>query len=98
MRLFRRGQNILSNNDKLPAGCFSVDRTGIILASTLPISFPEQQLDAIAEVVLSVFRRGSQSGSPLSELSLHFDALIIKALELRGGAIVFLTPREDLLS
>ncbi len=97
MRLFRRGQNHRSP-DKLPTGCFSVDRNGIILASTLPYSFPERNLEAIAEVVLSVFRGAPQHGSPLSELNFHYEALVIKALELRGGAIVFLTPRENLLS
>ena len=97
MRLFRRGQTLRSPNN-LPKGCFSVDRTGMILASTLPHDFPERNLDAIAEVVLSVFRSAPQHGSPLCELNLDYEALIIKALELRGGAIVFLMPKENLLS
>jgi len=97
MKLFRRTQNPRSPS-RLPAGSFSVDRVGTILASTLPHSFPERNLLAIAEVVLSIFHSAPQHGMPLFELNLRYETLIITARELRGGAVVFLTPRDNFLS
>ena len=97
MRLFRRNQK-LHPPRKLPAGCFSVDRAGTVLASTLPHSFPARNMQAISEVVLAIFRSAPRHGLQLSELNLRYETLIITARELRGGAIVFLTPRENLLS
>jgi hypothetical protein len=95
MNFFRRARNKLPPS-RLPTGCFSVDRAGNILASTLPHNFPACNLHAIAEVVLSVFRSAPQHGVPLSELNLRYETLTITAHELRGGAMVFLKPRENL--
>ena len=80
--------------ERLPAGSFSVDREGKILASTLPQTFPKEHAGAIAEVVLSLFQSAPMDSMPLSELRIRYETLTVIARELRGGAIVFLSPRS----
>ena len=41
---------------RLPTGSFTVDREGSVLVGTLPSSFPQDMIAAIAEVVLQTFR------------------------------------------
>jgi hypothetical protein len=78
---------------RLPAGSFTIDRTGRVLASTLPQSFPLTVIQEVGERVLSTFRSAESAHLPLSEVSAEYSALKLTARELRGGAIVFLTPR-----
>lgn len=77
---------------RLPAGSFTVDRTGRKLVSTLPSSFPEELVNDIATQVQTTFREAQEAQLPLSELVIHFPSLKIIARELRGGALVFLVP------
>lgn len=77
---------------RLPEGSFTVDRDGVIIASTLPHWFPEAIARQIGQVILTAFRSGLDAQLPLSELILHFAALKVTARELRGGAIIFLRP------
>lgn len=79
---------------RLPAGSFSVDRAGTILASTLPQNFPLADTRAISELVLSLFRSAPRYGVPLHQLRIRYESLTIIARELRGGAIVFLAPKS----
>ena len=78
---------------RLPAGSFTIDRTGRILASTLPQSFPTSVIQEVGERVLSTFRLAEAAQLPLSEMVAEYTALKLTARELRGGAIVFLSPR-----
>ncbi len=78
---------------RLPAGSFTVDRTGRVLASTLPQSFPVSVVQEVGEHVLATFRAAEAAQLPLSEVVAEYSALKLTARELRGGAIVFLTPR-----
>jgi len=78
---------------RLPAGSFTIDRTGRVLASTLPQSFPASVIQEVGERVLSTFRSAEAAKLPLSEVVAEYSALKLTARELRGGAIVFLTPR-----
>lgn len=78
---------------KLPSGSFTVDRTGRIVATTVPSSYPPELLEEIAREVLKLFRDARDGQVPLVEFNLHFASLQITARELRGGAIVFLTPK-----
>ena len=78
---------------RLANGCFTVDRDGRIVASTLPQSFPLKQVHEIAKRVLSTFRAAQQQNLPLTELMVDYSALLLTARELRGGAIVYLTTR-----
>jgi hypothetical protein len=79
---------------KLPSGSFTVDSHGNIVTSTIPTSFPAAQVNRIARLVLAAFERGHEAGYPFAELIIHFAAFKLLARELRGGAIVFLSPQK----
>ncbi|HLP77375.1 MAG TPA: hypothetical protein VK327_10715 [Candidatus Paceibacterota bacterium] len=78
---------------KLPSGSFTVDRNGNIVAATVASSYPPELLEVIASEVLKLFRDARDGQVPLTEFNLHFASLQITARELRGGAIVFLSPK-----
>lgn len=79
---------------RLPSGSVTVDRNGGVLAATLPSSFPGDLIMDISTHVLAGFREAAAAHLPLSELTLNYPSLKITARELRGGAIIFLTPRN----
>jgi len=76
----------------LPSGSFTVDRSGRILVSTLPSSFPETLVDEIAAQVQNTFKETKAADLSLTELVIHYPSLKIVARELRGGALIFLVP------
>lgn len=78
---------------RLPTGSFSVDREGCVLIGTLPSSFPACLVKDIAQQVLALFREAEEAQLALSELIISYPSLKITARELRGGAIVFLSPK-----
>jgi len=78
---------------RLPAGSFTVDREGRIITSTVTQSFPAALLQDIGAQVLATFRSAQTAELPLSELVVHYSSLTLTARELRGGAIVFLSPQ-----
>lgn len=82
---------------RLPSGSFTVDREGVVVASTLPSSFPAALVDDIAEQVLEAFRDADTAQLPLSELTINYPTLKIRAREMRGGAIIFLSPKTATL-
>jgi hypothetical protein len=77
----------------LPSGSFTLDREGSMLVSTLPSSYPAELLAAIGREVLEAFRDASAAQLPLSGLVINYPSLKITARELRGGALIFLSPR-----
>jgi len=79
---------------RLPAGSFSVDRDGTILMGTLPSSFPKDLLNDLAQHILLTFRAAAEAHLPLSEIVINYSSLRISARESRGGAMVFLSPKE----
>jgi len=79
---------------KLPSGSFTVDGRGRFLASTLPHSFPHAQMSEISSAVLAIFKAAKESGLPLSELVVRYGGFKITGRELRGGAIIFLKPKD----
>ena len=81
---------------KLPAGSFTVDREGSVLIGTLPSSFPAELVNEIAREVLDAFKDAESAQLPLSELVMSYPSLRITARDLRGGAIIFLSPRGPL--
>jgi hypothetical protein len=78
---------------RLPSGSFTVDREGKMLVGTLPSSFPAELVREISEQVLAAFRESADNQLPLSELIISYPSLRITARELRGGAIIFLSPK-----
>ena len=78
---------------RLPSGCFTVDRAGKVVISTLPQAFSSELTREVAGLVLQSFRDAQKAQLPLSELVVHYASLKIVAREMRGGAIVFLTPQ-----
>ena len=78
---------------RLPSGSFTVDRDGRVLISTLPNSFPRKVIDEVGQDVLKTFRAAQHAQVPLSELVINFSSLKLTARELRGGAIIFLSPQ-----
>lgn len=79
---------------RLPSGSFTVDREGSVLMGTLPSSFPSSVVQDIARQVRAAFSEAAAAQLPLAELSINYPSLKIAARELRGGAIVFLSPKE----
>lgn len=78
---------------RLPSGSFTVDREGAFVVGTLPSSFPAPLVKDIAQRVLATFREGNEAQLPLSEIVINYPSLKISARELRGGALIFLTPK-----
>ena len=79
---------------KLPTGTFTVDRTGRMLVATLPSDFPAETVREIGQRVLAAFQEAKTAQLPLNELIVQYSSLKIVARELRGGAIIFLTPQS----
>jgi hypothetical protein len=77
----------------LPSGSFTIDSSGELIASTVSSRFPLEDLNKISKLVLQTFAQGKESGLPLTEFQVKFGAMNIKAVEMRGGALIFLSPR-----
>jgi hypothetical protein len=79
---------------RLPSGTFTVLPDGRISTSTLPQSFPATQVREIGKLVLGAFVTARQANLPLGELVIEFGSLKITAKDMRGGAMIFLAPRD----
>ena len=90
MKLF---SNPVATLTRLPSGCFTVDSGGNIVASTLPQKYPPLLVQQIAAQVLITFREARTAQLPLAELVVRYASLKVTAREMRGGAIVFLSPQ-----
>lgn len=78
---------------RLPSGSFTIDRSGRVVVTTLPSSFPAGLVSEIGDRILCTFRDAQSAQLPLDELVVYYPALKITARELRGGAIVYLAPQ-----
>jgi hypothetical protein len=96
MGFLTRFSNSASTLLKLPSGSFTVDRQGSVLIATLPSSFPSELVHEIAHDVLEAFKGAESAQLPLSQLVMDYPSLRITARDLRGGAIIFLSPRGPL--
>ena len=77
---------------RLPCGAFTVDTHGNLVSSTVPQWVGESLVLQIGRQILAVFKGASGVRPPFSELRVQYEALRITAREMRGGAIVFLSP------
>lgn len=80
--------------EHFPHGSYTVAPDGRIVVSTLPGSFPRERMAAIGKVILSALATARELGTPFSELAADFAGLEIRARDLAGGAIIFITPQE----
>lgn len=80
--------------ERLPSGSFTIDSSGHVVTSTLPASYPGVRVKVIGETVTTIFRSAQEEGLPLKEIVIHFAGLKVTARELRGGAIIFLAPKQ----
>jgi hypothetical protein len=79
---------------RLPLGSMTLDRNARIVATTVSSLHSPKTLQEIGKHILELFREAHKAQLPLTEMTLHFAGLQITARELRGGAIVFLTPKQ----
>lgn len=77
---------------RLPSGTFTVDRTGNVVVGTVSSSVPTATVQEIGRCVLATFREAQEAHLPLSELTVNYGSFKIIAREMRGGAMIFLTP------
>ena len=77
---------------QLPAGSLTVNRDGKVVTSTIASGYPQGLLRDIVRDVLLLFRQAREAQMPLAEFSIHFASLRITAREMRGGAVIFLSP------
>jgi hypothetical protein len=80
---------------RLPRGSLTVDRYGQVVATTISSTCPPAVVQAIGAQVLRLFHEARAAQIPLAELNLHFASLQITAREMRGGAVIFLKPKDS---
>jgi hypothetical protein len=78
---------------RLPTGTFTVDAQGEVISSTVPQSVSPALIDDIGRCVVASFRAARDAGMGVSELAMQYAAFRIVAREMRGGAIIFLSPK-----
>ncbi|MGA3171165.1 MAG: hypothetical protein ABSE62_09130 [Chthoniobacteraceae bacterium] len=79
---------------RFPRGSYTVCSSGKIVVSTLPGNFPRDRMEMIGKAVLSAISAARGLGTPFTELAAEYAGLEIRARDLAGGAIIFLTPQE----
>jgi len=93
LNLFNKTESTLT---RLPSGSFTINRDGDLIVSTVSSAFPATAIQDIGRRVLETFHQARTANLPLAELIVHFTAFKIVAREMRGGAIVFLTPKNTI--
>ncbi len=78
---------------RLATGTFTIDPAGRIVSSTVPSRVPGAQMREIGRQVLAIFEGARKANLQFSELVVQYAAFKITARQMRGGAIIFLSPR-----
>jgi hypothetical protein len=78
---------------RLPSGAFTVDSQGNVVSSTVPQWVPEGLVAQIGQQIVAIFKGAEAARLPFRELRVQYEAFRITAREMRGGAIVFLSPK-----
>jgi hypothetical protein len=77
-----------------PRGSYTISAAGSIVVSTLPGSFPKERMLTIGRTVLAALNSARELGTPFTELAADYAGVEIRARDLAGGAIIFITPQE----
>ena len=77
---------------RLPRGAFTVDSRGQVVSSTVPQAVPPALVREIGQCVVAIFQGARKARLSSSELIAQYAAFKITAREMRGGAIIFLSP------
>jgi len=78
---------------RLASGTFTIDSSGRLISSTVPQSMSANQVRDIGAHILAIFEGARSARLPFQEMVVHYGDFKITAREMRGGAIVFLTPK-----
>lgn len=78
---------------RLPSGTFTVDADCHVVSSTLPRTVTDAQVREIGHTILAIFHGARTANLQFSELVVQYATYKITAREMRGGAIIFLSPR-----
>jgi hypothetical protein len=78
---------------RLPSGSFTVDAQGHVVSSTVPQAVPAALVEEIGQCVVEVFQGARKANLSFSEMVAHYATFKITAREMRGGAIIFLSPK-----
>ena len=81
------------NLRRLPTGTFTVDSQGQVVSSTVPQWVPPAVVREIGESVVAVFQGAHKANVSFSEMVAQYSTFKITAREMRGGAIIFLSPK-----
>jgi hypothetical protein len=79
--------------ERLPTGAFTVDSQGRVVSSTVPQAVPAALVREIGQQVVAIFDGARQAQLPFSEMVAQYAAFRITARAMRGGAIIFLSPK-----
>jgi hypothetical protein len=78
---------------RLPSGSFTVDAQGQVVSSTVPQAVPASLVQEIGQCVVAVFQDARKANLSFSEMVAQYATFKITAREMRGGAIIFLSPK-----
>ncbi len=82
---------------RLPTGTFTVDALGCVVCSTVPQAVPAAIVREIGQQIVAVFDEARRAQLPFSEMVAQYADFKITAREMRGGAIIFLSPKPPQL-
>jgi hypothetical protein len=94
MGFLTRSKEAKGDLKRLPSGTFTVDADCHIVSSTVPQGVSDAQVRDIGRQIVAIFEGARQANLQFSELVVHYATFKITAREMRGGAIVFLSPRS----
>jgi hypothetical protein len=78
---------------RLPTGSFTVDAQGSVVSSTVPQWVPAAMVREIGQSVVAIFQGARKANMSFSEMVAQYASFKITAREMRGGAIIFLSPK-----
>ena len=93
MDLVRTDRTVKPEVKRLPTGSFTVDAHGEVISSTVSQVFPRPWSGTSARELWHVFDGARRAQLPFSELVVQYASYKIVAREMRGGAIIFLSPK-----